>query len=30
MSCAGNLQLCADQASGCEAVVHAISDIFEK
>ena len=30
MSCAGNLQLCAGQASGCEAVVHATSDIFEE
>ena len=30
MACAGNLQLCAGQASGCEAAVHAISDIFEE
>ena len=30
MSCAGNLQLCAGQTSGCEAAVHAISDIFEE
>ena len=30
MSCAGNLQLCAGQASGCEAAVHAIGDIFEE
>ena len=29
-SCAGNLQLCAGQASGCEAAVQAISDIFEE
>ena len=29
MSCAGNLQLCAGQASGCEAAGHAISVIFE-
>jgi hypothetical protein len=26
---AGNLQLCAGQASGCEAAVHAIKDIFD-
>ena len=30
MSCTGQLQLCAGQASGCEAAVHAISDIFEE
>ena len=30
MSCAGYLQLCAGQASGCEAAAHAISDIFEE
>ena len=28
MSSAGKLQLCAGQASGCEAAVHAIGDIF--
>ena len=30
MSSAGNLQLCADQASGYEAAVHAVSDIFNE
>ena len=30
MSAAGNLQLCAGQAGGCEAAVHAMSDIFEQ
>ena len=30
MSCAGNLQLCAGVASGCEAAVHAIGDIYEE
>ena len=27
---AGNLQLCAGQQSGCEAAVHAMSDIFDE
>ena len=30
MSCAGNLQLCAGQASGCKTAVHAISVTFLK
>jgi hypothetical protein len=30
VSSAGNLHLCAGQASGCEAAVHAIGDIFDK
>ena len=30
VSSAGNLQLCAVQASGCEAAVHAIGDIFDE
>ena len=30
MICAGNLQLCAGQASGCEAAAQAIRDIFEE
>ena len=30
MSSAGNLQLCAGQAGGCEAAVHAMSDIFDE
>ena len=30
MSSAGNIQLCAGQASGCEAAVHAIDDIFDE
>ena len=30
LSSAGNLQLCAGQPGGCEAAVHAISDIFEE
>lgn len=30
MSSAGNLQLCAGQAGGCEAAMHAMSDIFEE
>ena len=30
LSSAGNLQLCAGQAGGCEATVHAMSDIFEE
>ena len=30
VSSAGNLQLCAGQASGCEAAVHAIGDIFDE
>ena len=30
LSSAGNLQLCAGQAGGCEAAVHAMSDIFEE
>lgn len=29
ISSAGNLQLCAGQASGCEAAVHAIRDVFD-
>ena len=30
VSSAGNLQLCAGQPSGCEAAVHAVSDIFDE
>ena len=30
LSSAGNIQLCAGQAGGCEAAVHAMSDIFEE
>ena len=30
MSSAGNLQLCAGQAGGCDAAVHAMSDMLEE
>ena len=30
MSSAGNLQLCAGKAGGCDAVAHAMSDNFDK
>ena len=30
LSSTGNFQLCASQAGGCEATVHAMSDIFEE
>ena len=30
MKSAGNLQLCAGQAAGCESAIHAINEIFQE